>query len=88
MNIPFVVQYCRALLAHLVLAWQCRTSGPRGSSGVNAVSETASFNSIAGRRTCIDMERKVAELLSADHHRSAALLLAAVLISMAARGAA
>jgi hypothetical protein len=58
MNIPFVVQYCRALLAHLVLAWQCRTSGPR-RSGVNVVSETAPFNSIAGCRTCIDMERKV-----------------------------
>jgi hypothetical protein len=66
MNILFVVQYCRALLAHLVLAWQCRTSEPsKGRSGVNAVSETARFNFIAGRRTYIDMERRVAELLRA-----------------------
>jgi hypothetical protein len=65
MNIPFVVQYCRALLSHMVLAWQCRKSGPaKRPGGVNAVSETAAFNSIAGRRTYIDMERKVADLLS------------------------
>lgn len=86
MNTLFVVEYCRALVSHLVLIWQCRKSGPpKRRPGVNAALKAPRFNFIAGRRTYIDMERRVAELLSANQRRAVVSLLAVVLVSTVAR---
>lgn len=65
MTTLMILEYCRGLVSHLILAWQCRNSrSSKSRSTLNTTPKIVTFNSIAGRRTYIDMERRVTELLS------------------------
>ena len=81
----FILEYCRGLASHLVLAWKCKSLRPsKTCAGAHVPSGSSKFNSIAGCRTFVYVERRVAELLDAHYRIAFALLVGVVLAATTA----
>jgi|SRR5271169_1048882 len=81
----FILEYCRGLVSHLVLVWQCRILSPsKICADAHVPSGSSKFNSIAGRRTFVYVERRMAELLDAHYRIAFALLVGVVLAATTA----